>query len=156
MSWPALCFSKEEPKTGNGWGQRGTIWRNPPAPPCWGFPPRLQQGGQGKGDEQSPWSPGTGPPQKGRRGCRQTCGYLPALPAPGCWKRDAPHPRPHTALTLQHGHGRPQLSLPVSVGCRAGWPRLPRGCEEQPRSAEPPAGICRSEPCIYTASARLK
>lgn len=38
MGWPALCFPKEELKTGNGWGQRGTIWRNPSAPSCQGFP----------------------------------------------------------------------------------------------------------------------
>lgn len=38
MGWPALCFPKEEPKTGNGWGQQGTIWRNPLTPSCWGFP----------------------------------------------------------------------------------------------------------------------
>lgn len=38
MGWPVPCFPKEEPKTGNSWGQRGTIWRNLSAPSCWVFP----------------------------------------------------------------------------------------------------------------------
>jgi len=38
MGWPEPCFPKEELKTGNGWGQRGTIWRNPSTPSCWDFP----------------------------------------------------------------------------------------------------------------------
>lgn len=43
MGWPMPCFPKEELKTGNGWGQRGTIWRSPSTPSCQGFPTSVME-----------------------------------------------------------------------------------------------------------------
>lgn len=58
MGWPVPCFPKEEPKTGNSWGQQGTIWRNPSAPSCWVFPTsvameRMRQ--EGRAAPPAPW-----------------------------------------------------------------------------------------------------
>lgn len=100
MGWPKPCFPKEEPKTGNSWGQRGTIWRNPSAPSCRVFPTSVAM--ERMREEVSPvalcCSPG---PAHGLSWLSGTAGML--LPsAQESWHKKSIHPGellPHQSHT---------------------------------------------------------
>lgn len=107
MGWPVPCFPKEEPRTGNSWGQRGTIWRNLSAPSCWVFPTSVATEGMR---------------QEGRAAPSSTLGMGDAAQAPGwpqgtavllCQELCQGHRGRGTQRTSHPGSCCPTTAMPV-------------------------------------------
>lgn len=125
MGWPAPCFPKEEPKTGNGWGQRGTIWKNPSAPSCRGFPTsavmeRMRDRRRAVPTHLRGWRDPAAP----QTGIRAAPGALPV--AQGLWHKKGV---PGTLLPRQSRAGppcRPSASLCLLPGFPCSAPPPPQ------------------------------